>query len=257
MRRIFDTRPNRRNWHPVLAVLLIAILAVIGWNVCRSIGVTGQDGPKDQTALKASLNHSPPWVYGRLDARFTVIEYADLECPYCKAHFSVMRNWIDQDGQRSERSSVNWQWQHLPLPGHEPAASQSAMLTECAGRTHGNQAFWRTAEWVFQHTRGGGQGISPHTAIPDMRALATCLQDAGIARQIQQQVAQAHQTGITATPTLVLRDNSNGKAVRLPGPASGDALLSAMDWLISSAAETTPTSESNMPVDKSVNDMPR
>ena len=25
-----------------------------------------------------------PWRYGRADARFTVVEYADLECPFCQ-----------------------------------------------------------------------------------------------------------------------------------------------------------------------------
>jgi len=38
----------------------------------------------------------PPWRYGRADARFTVVEYADLECPFCRAYFAVLKRWIDE-----------------------------------------------------------------------------------------------------------------------------------------------------------------
>ncbi|RMV90364.1 DSBA oxidoreductase, partial [Pseudomonas amygdali pv. tabaci] len=67
------------------------------------------------------------WVYGSRDARFTIVEYADLECPYCKDYFPQLKAWVDQ------HPDVNLQWHHLPLPMHEPAASYEARWAECAG----------------------------------------------------------------------------------------------------------------------------
>jgi protein-disulfide isomerase len=46
-------------------------------------------------AAPAPAPAGPPWRYGRADARFTVVEYADLECPFCRAYFAVLKRWID------------------------------------------------------------------------------------------------------------------------------------------------------------------
>ena len=91
-------------------------------------------------------------------------EYADLECPFCRAYFVVLKRWIDAHPE------VSWQWHHLPLPLHEPAASAGARLVECVGEAGGQAAFWRqAAEWVYTHTRGDGQGLPRACAIPTSR----------------------------------------------------------------------------------------
>ncbi|XAF13354.1 protein-disulfide isomerase, partial [Pseudomonas aeruginosa] len=41
----------------------------------------------------------------------------------------------------------------------------------------------------------------------------------------------AQSKGITATPTLVTRDNQTGRSVKLEGMADETTLLSAIDWL--------------------------
>ena len=69
------------------------------------------------TTCAGTRRHAgPPWRYGRDDARFTVVEYADLECPFCRAYFAVLKQ-LDR-----RAPEVNWQWHHLPLTMHEPAA---------------------------------------------------------------------------------------------------------------------------------------
>ncbi len=71
--------PRRYLW-PLLAGVA-ALVIVLAWSFARAPRV---DSPM---ADEASAAAGPPWRYGRLDARFTLIEYADLECPYCQAYF--------------------------------------------------------------------------------------------------------------------------------------------------------------------------
>lgn len=112
----------------------------------------------------------PPWLYGRIEARFSVIEYADLECPYCRAYFPVLKRWVDV------HPDVNWQWRHLPLAMHEPAATADARLAECAGEAGGTEAFWKTIAWIYANTRGGGQGLPRDMPYPDLTpAMQRCL----------------------------------------------------------------------------------
>ena len=123
--------PSFARRHPWIGLLIVVTIAVASWMLLRvphpatdpvSLAVAGSE---------ASKPAGPPWLYGRADARFTVVGYADLECPYCRAYFPALKRWIDAHPE------VNWQWHHLPLSMHEPAATAGARLAECAGETGG------------------------------------------------------------------------------------------------------------------------
>lgn len=175
----------------------------------------------------ASRAHGP-WVYGRPAARFTIIEYADLECPYCRAYFPVLRHWIDEHPQ------VDWEWWNFPLPMHEPAASGEAVLAECAGEVGGNRAFWRAVGWIYGHARGDGAGIAADRTMPDMSpAIRACTHGARPQEVVRAQVAAATREHILGTPTVRLVDRKTDRALELQGPIDGDALLSAIDLLAS------------------------
>ncbi len=78
-------------------------------------------------------NHS---LYGDAKARWTINEYADLECPFCKVYTPRLKCWVDS------HPDVNLVWRHLPQQMHGEAASHQARLVECAGIQGGAKAFW-------------------------------------------------------------------------------------------------------------------
>jgi len=170
--------------------------------------------------------HHPPWRYGAVDARFTVVFYADLECPYCKDYSPQLQRWIDT------QKDMNLQWHHLPLPMHEPAASQAARWVECVGKTGGNAAFWSAVQWVYANTRSDGRGVPDWGAFPGTNAaLKACAAREAIAAAVKAQADEAFASGITATPSLRLVDNASGQSMVLPGQVPGDVLLSAIDMM--------------------------
>ena len=191
----------------------------------------------------------PPWRYGRPNARFTVVEYADLECSFCRTYFPVLKYWIDGHPEMS------WQWHHLPLTTHEPAASAEARLVECIGEAGGPGAFWQAVDWVYANTRGDGQGLPEGLRYPDLAPAAQqCLASDRPDAVIRAQVEEAVKNGVSATPALQLRDRETGKALLLHGPVEGDALLSALDLLTASGTIVLPSKE--MPA-APIGDMPR
>ena len=233
---------TRRYLWPVLAVATVFV-AILVWSFSPSPRVSDPEPS------------GPPWLYGRLDARFTVIAYADLECPYCQAYFPVLKQWIDSHPE------ANWQWHHLPLAFHEPAATQGARLVECAGEVGGRTAFWHAIAWVYQHTRGDGQGVSANVEMPGLTpAVQACLDSTRPDAVIRAQADEAAHAGVVATPSLRLVDNHTGTDLLLPaGPIEGDALLSAIDLLTSAedgVSEQAQTGTTEMPADL-VGDMPR
>ena len=169
-----------------------------------------------------------PWIYGNPAARFTIIEYADLECPYCRAYFPVLRHWID------EHREVNWEWRNLPLAMHEPAALREALLAECAGEVGGNGTFWRAVARIYAHTQGEGAGLPESARMPGTsRAIRRCLHSAPAREVIRAQVTAAARDHVLGTPTLKLIDLKTRRYLELAGPAAGDVLLSAIDSLAS------------------------
>ncbi|MCB2005603.1 MAG: thioredoxin domain-containing protein [Rhodoferax sp.] len=190
----------------------------------------------------SSTPAGPPWRYGRADARFTVVEYADLECPFCRAYFAVLKRWIDAHPE------ANWQWHHLPLSMHEPAATAQARVVECVGQTGGSSAFWQAVEWVYTNTRGEGRGLPEGLRYPGLTAEAQhCLDGDRPDAMIRAQAEEAAQQRIAVTPTLKLQDNQSGKTLLLHGPVEGDALLSAIDLL--AAGGTDAPTPKEMPAD--------
>lgn len=177
-------------------------------------------------AAPSEPHASTPWIYGHADARFSIIEYADLQCPYCAQHFTMLRNWI------KEHPEVNWQWRHLPLVIHEPAATQAARWIECVGATRGNEAFW---EAISQHYTRLSAGLATETFTTQSSstpAMNACLTSAHPDLVIQAHSEEAARHNVTATPTLLVKDQHTRKTLLLRGPADGDVLLSAIDALV-------------------------
>jgi hypothetical protein len=241
-----------------LLTAALALILVFGFAAWRTLHPRSETLAMAQSLPRIESSRSfvprpvpagPPWRYGQPEARFTVIEYADLECPFCRTYFPVLKRWIDGHPE------VNWQWHHLPLAMHEPAASAEARLVECIGESGGANAFWQAVEWVYAHTRGDGQGLPKGLRYPNLKPEAQqCLDSDRPDAAIRAQAAEAEKNGIAATPALQLRDRETGKTLLLHGPVEGDALLSALDLLAASATAEPTLKE--MPADP-VGDMPR
>lgn len=208
------------------AAMVVTVIAAISGSLTRSpSGAVHTPSPAPRPENRNPVG--PPWTYGRPDTRFTLVEYADLECSYCRAYFPVLRQWIDANPE------VNWQWHHLPLSMHDPAATQVAHVAECVGETSGNTAFWNAIAWIYQHPRGSRAALAEPQSPIVSAAVRSCLDTGDLLSRIRAQAAAAAREGISVTPTLRLVDNETGNTLTLQGVIEGDALLSAIDRLTS------------------------
>lgn len=82
-------------------------------------------------------------IRGSLDAKVKIIEYSDLECPFCATlHPTLQTIMQDFDGD------VAWVYRHFPLEFH-PSAKPLAIGSECAAQLGGNDKFWEYIDYVF------------------------------------------------------------------------------------------------------------
>jgi Na+/H+ antiporter NhaA len=81
-------------------------------------------------------------IRGPSDALVTLVEYGDLECPYCNQAEPVVRELIAGFGD------LRYVWRHLPLDDVHPHARLAAEATEAA---HAQGKFWEMHDLLFEH----------------------------------------------------------------------------------------------------------
>jgi NhaA family Na+:H+ antiporter len=90
-------------------------------------------------------------VRGPADARVTVVEYADVECPYCQRVEPVLRSLLEQ------RDDVRLVYRHFPLVDPHPHAYSAALALEAAA-VQGR--FWELHDLLFDRKLLGRKGIA-------------------------------------------------------------------------------------------------
>lgn len=179
-----------------------------------------------QAALESTLDDKH--IYGDLGARFTLVEFSDLECPYCKRFHDIPKSIVD-----ASNGNVNWQWKHLPLSFHNPAAEKEAQAAECIAEQKGNRGFWVFVNEVFQHSNGNGSGV------PNLANLVTgvgaaldmfreCMVSGRHREKVIADAQQASEHGITGTPATLIVDNQTGKRQLLGGAQPPQAFMAVI-----------------------------
>jgi Na+/H+ antiporter NhaA len=81
-------------------------------------------------------------IRGPTDARVTLVEYGDFECPYCGQAEPIVRELLTDFGD------LRYVWRHLPLNDVHPRAQLAAEASEAAAA---QGAFWPMHDLLIEH----------------------------------------------------------------------------------------------------------
>ena len=189
----------------------------------------------------ASLSNEGKRIYGSEKARYTLVEFSDTECPYCKKFHDTPKQLVD-----ASNGLVNWEWKHMPLGFHNPSALQASVAAECANDVGGNQAFWTFLQSVFDTTKGNGQGAGNLMNLAmdlnlNTEAFAICLKDPKHLEKVQADLQHAESIGVKSTPVTYIVDNKTGRQLKMKGMVKPVALVSAIQKLKKEADDVSST----------------
>jgi protein-disulfide isomerase len=91
-------------------------------------------------------------IKGDISAPVKIVEYSDLECPFCKRFHTTM-----QDVVKSYDGKVAWVFRQFPLAQLHPKAVKEAEAAECVASLGGNAAFWKFIDKVEEVTPGNNK----------------------------------------------------------------------------------------------------
>jgi protein-disulfide isomerase len=154
---------------------------------------------------------------GAADARVTLVEYGDFECPDCGRAYPVLKAV-----QKALGPNLRFVFRHFPLRASHPHAGAAAEAAEAAGA---QGRFWEMHDRLFEHQtaleeddlrrHGRKIGLDAERFETDMR-LHTYEQ------RVREDLASGSASGIRGTPGLYI----NG--ARYDGPRDRSSLVAAL-----------------------------
>jgi protein-disulfide isomerase len=157
-----------------------------------------QGPPQPQVARVSNLGG---YSLGRPDAPLTMVEFTDLQCPYCRQFATttfdeLKRNWIDT-------GKLRYISRDFPLEFH-----QQAMNAARAARCGGEQGkFWEMRWALMRNANLLSPAFITRTASDlklDTQAFTACTATTKFDSAIQADMTEALSLGLTGTPTFVV-----------------------------------------------------
>lgn len=177
--------------------------------------------PAAREPQTAKLTNLTGYALGSADAPLTMVEFTDLQCPFCRqfatATFdSIKRNWIDT-------GRLRYISRDLPLDALHAQATNAARAARCSGE---QGKFWEM-RWTLMKNANLLSPAYIRKVAGDLKldvdAFAACTASRKFDADIQADMDEAQRLGIAGTPTFIV-----GRTT--PTGIEGPLIVGALDY---------------------------
>ena len=250
--------PNQQNMLvPALVLVLVALAFGIGvlWQKVETLekgGATNVAGvaanpqagapapapvdpltPVSEDSLNIPKVEGSDHVRGNKNAKVTIVEYSDLECPFCKQfHPTMLQAMKEYEGK------VKWVYRHYPLSQIHPSAQKAAEASECAYKTGGDTKFWEYVDKVFEVTAvqkmdsallvSAGEQIGLNKT-----SFESCINSGEQAKKVTDQQSGGTSAGVSGTPAGFILDGK-GNVYKIEGALPFETLKQMVEKALNS-----------------------
>ena len=147
-------------------------------------------------------------VLGNSNAKVTIVEFSDFQCPFCRRFWSealpeIRKNYVDTGKAR-------FVYKHFPL-GFHAGAKPAAEGTECA---NDQGKFWEMHDKIFEEQEKQGSGTIQFTKQDvgkwaaavglNMSQFNQCVNSGKYSKLVEDDIAYGSQLGVSGTPTTFI-----------------------------------------------------
>jgi len=152
--------------------------------------------PRQQVAIEGHASKGPE------NAPIQLIEFSDFQCPFCQRANPVVEQVLKTYGDR-----IRFVYRHFPLPNH-PNARPAAEASACAGE---QGRFWQYHDTLFANpARLTDADLKTHAATAGLDAakFAACFDGRTFKDQVDQDLQEGDEVGVTGTPAFFINGRS-------------------------------------------------
>jgi len=149
---------------------------------------------------------------GNNDAKLTIIEFSDYQCPFCSQYVSETMSQIEKDYVKAGK--LKYVFRNFPLPFHQQAY-KAAEAASCAGD---QGKFWEMHNRLFANQNAlDEKNLTDYAKAVglDPKKFQDCLSIGKHAQEIKKDFEDGEKMGITGTPSFLLGfTDANGTKVK-------------------------------------------
>lgn len=174
-------------------------------NAAANVNQPAVNEPVETSVTPVPAVTSDDHIKGSANAKITLIEYSDFECPYCLNHKATVDKIVQNYG-----GDVRVIFRHYPLSFH-PNAQKAAEASECAAE---QGKFWEMHDKIFAANEAGTMSVDKWKAEAKSLGLNTkkfneCLDSGKYADEISAEEQAGLAAGVEGTPATFV----NGELV--------------------------------------------
>ena len=174
-------------------------------------------------------------IKGDKNAKVTLVEFTDYQCPFCSRHMRDTFPQIENDYIKTGK--ILYVLREFPLESIHPNAYKAAEAANCSGE---QSKYWEMHDRLFsnQNTLGAPELPNHAQAVGlDAAKFKACLDSGKYTAKVRKDLNDAQKYGVTGTPTFFvgLTDpkSSDVKAIRkIVGAQTYAAFKDAIDTLL-------------------------
>jgi protein-disulfide isomerase len=159
----------------------------------RHVVVTNLDPLRTQIATAGYPSRGPA------NARVTLVEFADFECPFCGGLYPTLKQV-----EKNYADRVRFVYRQFPLVNMHPHAQKAAEASLCA---NDQKKFWEFHDSLFSNQQQLEIADLKQRAVTlkmDTGAFNQCLDSGVKAAAVRQDQDEARKYGVTSTPTMFI-----------------------------------------------------
>ncbi len=203
--------------------IVIAAILVAGALVYNTGSKTDVSTPKraGEELLKPVPVTVPPvsaadHTQGAANAPLKIIEYSDLECPFCQRFHSTTQQILE-----IYKGKVSLVYRHFPLTEIHTKAQPLAEASECIAALGGNDSFWKFIDRVFATPSIEDFSLDSIPSVAssfgiDRTAFQSCFNQGTYRSRVTTDRAGGEAAGATGTPYSVIV-SPKGNTYIIPG----------------------------------------
>jgi Na+/H+ antiporter NhaA len=195
----------------VLAPALTLLVQALARRLPRRFRLAAIVGSSEQIVdLAIPVDPTRDHIRGDEEAAVTLLEYGDLECPFCNRAEPVIRELLTDFGE------LRYVWRHLPLNDVHPHAQLAAEASEAAAE---QGRFWEMHDLMFEHQDALRVqeivGYARELGL-DVEKFKSSVKRRRGAGHIADDVDSADLSGVSGTPTFFINGHRHQGAYDIP-----------------------------------------
>lgn len=218
----------------IAAVLISSALLYTRGNTDQNAGapIAGAGAQKPVGKVNIDLNNA--MILGDANAKVTVVEYADFQCPFCERYFQ--QNEAALISQYVNTGKIRFVWKDYAFLGQE-----STWAAEAARCANDQGKFWAYHDYLYTHQGKENSGAFSKLNLEKFAVALglntsqfnTCLNSDTYASAVQKETQAGSAIGVNGTPATFINGllvaDSNGNSV---GAAPFATLQAVIDPLL-------------------------